>query len=281
MAKLIDGREISEKIYAEIRKKLESNPDLKPGLAIVQIGDREDSKLYVKLKEKQAFKLGIDTHLYKFSEDSQEDEIIETIKFLNKDENIDAILVQLPLPEKFDTDKIIKAIDPKKDVDRFHPDNLKKLLITCNHGDVMPPLIEAVLEILSEINYEIKNKKAVIVANSEIFGKSLKKVLECLGAEAENISPKEKGLINKTEKADLLISAVGKPCFIAKDMIKEESAIIDIGISNQGKKVLGDVDFADVEEKAGFITPVPGGVGPLTIAMLLKNTLKLAKGNLG
>ncbi|MFH1661654.1 MAG: bifunctional 5,10-methylenetetrahydrofolate dehydrogenase/5,10-methenyltetrahydrofolate cyclohydrolase [Candidatus Falkowbacteria bacterium] len=286
MAKIIDGKKLAEKIKDNIVEEIVELKE-RPNLAIILVGDREDSKLYVKLKEEEAKKVGIDTHLYRVPENISERELLEIIEHLNNDKMIDAILIQLPLSENFDTDAIIRAINPKKDVDRFHPDNLEILFKTCNHAEVMPPVFEVVLEILKSINCDLKNKKACIVCNSDIFGKSLKKVLECKQAEVDVVYSNDlsaqggpaSGWKNKTSKADILITAVGKPKFIKKEMIKQNSLIIDVGITKKDKKVYGDVDFEDVKEKASYITPVPGGVGPMTIAMAFKNTLELYKQN--
>lgn len=279
MLKLINGKLIAEKIKDTLVKEIISLKN-RPSLAIILIGDREDSSLYVSLKEREAKKVGIDTHLYKCSESTSEKEILELIHYLNNDPQIDAILVQLPLPKNFNTDKIIKALNPAKDVDRFHPENLKILLNTCDHGDVMPPVFEVVLEILKEIDYKIKNKKICILANSDIFGKSLASVLRCRGALTDVIKSDFKDLTDKTKLADVLITAIGKKGFIKKEMIKKDVVIIDIGIIKKGKKVFGDVDFDSVKNVAGFITPVPGGVGPITIAITFKNTLTLYKNTL-
>lgn len=280
LAKIIDGKKIAEKISGEVRKEiveLEKAGKRVPGLAIVLIGERADSKLYVKLKEKEAKKVGIDIHVYRCSREILEDDIVKTIEHLNQDDDVDAILVQLPLPAGFDTDKIIKTIDPQKDVDRFHPDNSKKLLETCNHQEVIPPVLQVVLEILKSIEFDLKEKKVCIISNSEIFGKSLAKVMECQGGEVFLKKANDLDLKEKANEADLLISAVGKPEFIGDEMIKNSAAVIDIGITKEGKYVLGDVNFKEAEKKASFITPVPGGVGPITVAMLLRNTLFLYK----
>lgn len=247
----------------------------RPNLAIILIGNREDSSLYVSLKEKEAKKVGIDTHLYKCGETVSEKEVLEMIKFLNNDETVDAILIQLPLPAHLDTDKIIGAIKKEKDVDGFHPDNLKILLNTCDGEAIMPPVFGACLEILKSINCEIKNKKVCVVANSDIFGKTLAKVLECRGAKVGSVKADDEKLKEKTREADILITAVGKPKFIKKEMIKKDAIVVDIGITKVGKKIYGDVDFEDVKNVVGYITPVPGGVGPLTIAMAFKNTVEI------
>lgn len=277
MASIINGQALAEKIKDEVAKEIFDLKGPRPNLAIILVGDREDSVLYVNLKEREAIKVGIDTHIYRCPDNISEQEIFDTIAFLNKDDSIDAILVQLPLPSGFDTDGIIRAIDPAKDVDRFHPDNLQKLFVSCDHKKNIPPLIAVILEILSSIKCEISGKQICAIANSEIFGRSVKKVLECLGGNVEVVGADDVGLARKSSEADILITAVGKPQFIKSNHIKEDAIIIDIGITKQGDKVVGDVDFEDVEEKAGFITPVPGGVGPMTIAMLFKYTLELFK----
>lgn len=290
MVQLIDGRALAEKIKDGIVKEIAAldklpAPDKKkpglisqrPNLAIILVGDRPDSALYVNLKEREAKKVGIDTHVYRCAADIPEREIFDTIDFLNRDDLIDAILVQLPLPAGFDTDGIIRAIDPRKDVDRFHPANLEILFKTCEHEKVIPPVIKVVLEILKSINCDLRGKKVCAVYNSEIFGKSLVKVLECRGAKCEAAKVDESELKNKTIRADILITAVGKPKFITADFIKAEAVIIDIGITKDGGKVCGDVDFKSVKNKAAFLTPVPGGVGPMTIAMLFQNTLEIYK----
>ncbi len=277
MPKIINGKALAEKIKDNIVKEIIKLNGLRPNLAIILIGEREDSELYVNLKEQQAKKVGIDTHLYKCPENISEQEILDIIDHLNKDKTIDAILMQLPLPEGFKTDAIIRAINPAKDVDRFHPDNLKILFKTCDHHHVMPPIFEVVLEMLKSIDCQLQNKQICIVCNSDIFGKSLAKVLECQGARVEIVYTDNNDLVNKTKRADVLITAVGKPGFIKKDMIKKDAVIIDIGITKKGKKVGGDVDFEDVKNKVSYITPVPGGVGPMTIAMAFRNTLELYK----
>lgn len=277
MVKIINGKNLAERIKNEVAAEIFKLKGLRPNLAIILVGDREDSVLYVNLKEKEAKTVGIDTHIYRCPADVTEREIYDTIDFLNKDQAIDAILVQLPLPDGFDTDGIIRALDPAKDVDRFHPNNLKALLSGCDRNDVTPPLLSVILEMLKSIDYDVKEKKVCVIANSEIFGKSVKKVLECFGGKVVVANFNDSDLMEKTTMADLLITAIGKPRFINKEMIKEKAVIIDIGIAKEGEKIYGDVDFEAVKEKADFITPVPGGVGPMTIAMLFKGTLELYK----
>jgi len=277
MAKIIDGKKLADSIKDDIVKQIIKLNGARPNLAIILIGKRPDSELYVRLKEAEAKKVGIDTHLYKCAENTSEREILEMIRCLNEDNSVDAILVQLPMPAGIDADTIMLALDPTKDVDGFQPDNLEKLLKSCDFSGLMPPVFAVVLKILKSIDYEIKDKKVCVVSNSDIFGKSLAHILKCQGAKAEAVQVDDKNLAEQTRQADILITAAGKPEFIKQDMIKPDAVIIDIGISKQGDKFVGDVDFEDVKEKAGYITPVPGGVGPLTIAMAFKNTLEIYK----
>ena len=284
MAKIIDGKKLAEKIKDKIVKDIiklnNGHPEralIRPNLAIVLVGEREDSKIYVSLKEREAKKVGIDTHLYKCAENISEHELLEVIRCLNEDESIDAILVQLPLPAAIDTDTIVLAIDPVKDVDGFQPDNLAKLLKNCDFTGLMPPVFAAVLEMLKSIDYEAKNKRVCVIANSLIFGRGLAHVLNCQGAKAEAVRADDKKFQEKTVQADVLITAMGRPGFIKREMIKAGAVVIDIGITKQGKKISGDVDFESVKDKAGYVSPVPGGVGPLTVAMAFKNTVEIYK----
>lgn len=249
----------------------------RPHLAIVLVGNRKDSEIYVALKEREAKRVGIDTSLYRCPEEISEEELLGMVNYLNNDELVDAILVQLPLPEKLDENKIVAAIDPKKDVDGFHPKNLELLFKSCDSEAVMPPVFDTVLEMLKSIDYDLENKHVCIIANSDIFGDSLAKILECRKAKAIAVKSDDKELKEKTSKADILISAIGKPNFVTSEMVKADAVIIDIGITKEDGKVFGDVDFDSVEDKVGFITPVPGGVGPMTIACAFRNILALYK----
>jgi methylenetetrahydrofolate dehydrogenase (NADP+) / methenyltetrahydrofolate cyclohydrolase len=290
ICKIIDGRGLAEKIKDGIVREIaemDENSSLekgepgmvyhRPNLAIILIGSREDSLLYVDMKEREAKKVGIDTHVYKCDSDIAERDIFDMIDHLNSDDLIDGILVQLPLPENFNTDAMIKAIDPKKDADFFHPKNLENLLRDCEFGNILPPVCGTVLAMLEDIGFESKNKKACVIANSEIFGKTLAKVLSCKNMEVHISKYGDNDLVDKASGADLLISAVGQPGYIKGDMIKKDAVVIDVGISKEDKKIKGDVDFEEAIKKASYITPVPGGVGPMTIAMLFKNTLELYK----
>lgn len=260
MVEKIDGRAIAENIKKQIAQEIFEAKGPRPNLAIILVGEREDSKLYVSLKEKEGVKVGVDTNTYKLDSDVPEQELLDVIKFLNSDPLIDGVLIQLPLPDKFDTDRIIAALDPNKDVDGFHPE----------HPDyILSPVLASVLACLEEIKFDYPGKSACVLYNSEIFGESVKKALEKKGM---NIVAKD-----KSADADLLISAIGEPQVIKGNQIKDKAVIIDIGITKVEGKVLGDVDFESVKDKASFITPVPGGIGPMTVAFLLKNTWEIYK----
>lgn len=280
---VIDGNKIAERIKDGVVKEVLNlnenkvqNAEIRPNLAIILIGDNQESELYVEKKMDQAKKVGIDTHLYRFSNESSESEIIETIEILNQDKDIDAILVQLPLNKKFNTDKIIETIDPKKDVDCFHPINRDR-----KKDKIISPVYRAVLEVLKEADFQIKNKKVAILLKSEIFGRNLKKILDKKGAQTEILLITDKKLKNRLAEVDLLISALGKPHFFEEKMLKEGAGVIDIGISREGKKVKGDFNSESVKNRLSFYTPVPGGIGPMTVAFLLKNTLELLKLKIG
>ncbi len=269
---LINGRLLAEKIKDDIAKEVFAScvkADCRhPGLAIILVGARPDSTLYVDLKDKAAKSVGIDTNLYKFDETASERELLDTINFLNADDTIDGILVQLPLPENLDTDKIVNAIAPDKDVDGFAAASIAKLTA----GEVVSPVFQSVLACLAEAKFDLNNKNVAIVAKPGIFIDSLDKLLEHLGAKVVSIEPSEVG--KKTAEADLLITAVGQADLIKAEDIKDGAVLIDIGISKDATgKTCGDVDAESVADKASWLTPVPGGIGPMTIAFALKNTL--------
>jgi len=279
---IIDGKAIAEKIKDEIVKEIICDKTAKelltcsrPNLAIILVGEREDSKLYVSLKEREARRCGIDTSIYKCKEDIAEQELLDMVGFLNNDEAIDAILIQLPLPKNLNTNKTIAAIKPEKDLDGFHPDNLAK--ISEDQVKIMPPVFGAVLECVDNLKYDLKNEKVGIIVNSEIFGNNLAKVLKNRGAKVEVVKSDDEKLKDKIKNKDVLISAVGKARFINGDMIKKGAVLIDIGITKENDRVVGDFDFEDVDDMASFITPVPGGIGPLTIARALRNTVDIWK----
>ena len=270
--KIIDGKAISQKFIRQVRDKV-SNLEKAPGLAILLAGNDPSSELYVKLKKQACEDCNISFHKYLFTEKNSEKEIIETLTFLNKDTETNGILVQLPLPEKFDTDKIISAIDYKKDIDGFHPtnrENMKK----CNYK-ILPPLPLGIIEMVNSTNQDIINKKITVLCNHKLFGDPFLCQWQN-DNEVKIVTTEDSGWKDAIKEADILIVSLGIPFFITKDMIKEGCTIIDVGINKlDDNQIVGDVNFADVIDKVGFISPVPGGVGPMTIAMLLTNLLKL------
>ncbi len=261
--KLLEGKKISEKILASLKKKI-SIKKTKPELAVILVGEDKASETYVFLKEKAAKKIDMSFHKFKFKENVPEKEIIEKIKELNANKKISGIIVQLPLPKKFHTQKIINTIFLQKDVDGFSSQN--------NSKGLQPVFPKAIIKTLESSKANLKNKKTVIIANSKIFGETMQEALKRKKIESEYILSKElKQKIDKVQKADIIISAVGKINLIKSDMIKKGVIIVDGGISKKNGKTFGDVDFRNVSQKASFISPVPGGVGPVTIACLLEN----------
>lgn len=274
MAQIIDGKKIAEDIKAEIAGDIFQN-SYTPNLAVILIGSDEASQLYVSLKKQAAKKVGVEFSEYLMPDNISQNQVLEAINFLNKDEDVDAILVQLPLPKQLDTDVIIQSIDQKKDVDGFHPENIKKLLN--NSADFVPGLPLGIIRLLESTKENLSNKKAVIIAKSEIFYQPLKKLLNDLNIDAQIANPKDKNIKEITQQADILISAVGIAFFVTADMVKENAIVIDVGTNKVNEYTVGDVDYSSVFGKTSHITPVPGGVGPMTVAMLLYNTLELYK----
>lgn len=273
-AQLIDGKTLAEQIMLDTRKEI-VQLGYTPGLAVFLVGDDEASQLYVKLKEKACHKVGIDFHKYLLPADTTPTDLIEAIKFLDADTHIDAILVQLPLPAGHDTQTAINAIAPAKDVDGFHPETIKQFL--AEPSSFVPGLSLGIVRLVESTKVDLQGKKAVILANSDIFSAPLTKLLEMRGLTVQTVSAKTENVDTITSQADVLIVAIGKPGFVNADMVKNGAIVIDVGTTKTDEAIQGDVDFDSVAEKAGYITPVPGGVGPMTVAMLLENTLRLAK----
>ncbi len=275
--KLIDGKTISDKIKSNLVdevKKLKAS-GITPGLAVLLVGDDPASHTYVKMKESSCEKTGIYSIVHKMPSDISQEKIIETIEMMNKNPNIDGILVQLPLPKHIDTDLILQTIDPKKDVDGFHPYNVGKLTLGLDGFVPCTPL--GVMEMLKEYDINPKGLDVCVVGASNIVGKPMHDLLLNEFATVDICHIFTKDLKEHTKRADMVIVGVGKPNLITDDMIKDGAIVIDIGINKlDSGKLVGDVDFENVSKKCSFITPVPGGVGPMTIAMLLKNTVKAA-----
>jgi len=278
MGIIIDGNGLAKKINQETSDEVRAL-GCTPSLAIVLVGDNSDSKIYVDKKIKKSKELGMEPNLYKCDDDSGQAKILEVIDWLNNDNDIDGILLQLPLPNDYDydVDELISRISPAKDLDRFHPKNIDPIINTCDVSLMMPPVFGAVLEMLKSIDFELDGMLTTVISNSEIFGGSMAKVLSCQGASVQLCSVDDPELREMSVTSDLLISAIGKPKFIDNSMVKDEAVVIDIGFTRENKKLHGDVDFEDVKDKVSYISPVPGGVGPLTVAMTLRNALELYK----
>ncbi|MFN8672830.1 MAG: bifunctional methylenetetrahydrofolate dehydrogenase/methenyltetrahydrofolate cyclohydrolase FolD [Candidatus Sericytochromatia bacterium] len=273
--KIIDGKEISKKILYELKveaEKVREKTEYKAGLAVVLVGSDPASQIYVKKKRETCEKLGFYSEAYDLAEDTKESELLALIKDLNEEPSIHGILVQLPLPKHIDENKIINAINPDKDVDVFHPINQAKVLLGDKNAP-KPCTPAGVLELLKRYEVEIAGKHAVIIGRSNIVGKPLSLMLLHENATVTICHSKTKNISEIAKQADILISAVGKENMVTADMVKEGAIVIDVGTNrNKEGKLVGDIDYKNVYEVASLITPVPGGVGPMTIAMLMKNT---------
>lgn len=276
MHRIIDGKKLAENVIAETAKRV-AEENLSPQLAVILVGNDPASNLYVKLKERACLRAGIGFHKYYIDESDSEERVLETIRFLNTDADIDAILIQLPLPSKFNQQKIIEALDWRKDVDGFHPNNIASFLAG-KPQKIMPGLSLAIWRLIESCGSEhFAGKKGIIIGKSEAFTKPTQKLLGDNGIVADIVAPTDPALQTKTLNADILITAIGAPGSITAAMVKNDAIIVDVGISKQDGKTVGDVDFDHVAPKCSFITPVPGGVGPITVAMLLYNTVALAR----
>lgn len=272
MHKIIDGKKIASDILEELKKEIERSQ--KPGLAFILVGENTASKTYVKMKKIACEKVGIRSFDFEF-ENITEKALIALIEKLNHDKKVDGILVQMPLPAHINPVNIINAIDPKKDVDGFHPLNMGKVLLG-EEGGFLPCTPLGIKTLLQKAQIEVESKHVVIIGRSNIVGKPLAVMLmqkqKGANATVTVAHGNTRNLPAITRQADILVAAVGKPRLVTKDMVKKDVVIIDVGISREGKKIVGDVDFENVYPICSRITPVPGGVGPMTIAMLLKNT---------
>ncbi len=276
MAIILDGKQTAKKITDELKLKVQ-NLDKKPSLAVIMAGNNPASEVYVKNKEKKALEIGFNSIIKKTDENITKEELLKIIKELNEDDNINAILLQLPLPKHLNEKDFLDKIDPKKDVDGFCSYNLGKLLKN-DSPYAIPCTPKGIIRLLDEYNIDIESKIALVIGRSNIVGKPVSILLLNRNSTVIMTHTKTKNLENLTKTADILICAAGKKEMIKKEMIKENAVIIDVGITrdNDGK-LKGDVDFNDVKEKASYITPVPGGIGPMTIAMLMENTYELYK----
>lgn len=279
MAEIIDGKEVSKYIRGEVAKgvvELREKSGVTPGLAAVLVGEDPASEIYVRNKRKACTEAGMYSEEHKLPAETTEDELLSLVEKLNNDPNIHGILVQLPLPDHINDTRVLRAVSPDKDVDGFHPYNVGMLVegnprfISCTpHG---------IIKMLEFYNIDVKGKEAVVVGRSNIVGKPVAILLLHRHATITVCHSRTRDLPAVTRRADILVAAIGRANFITADMVKEGAVVIDVGINrNEYGKLTGDVDFDPVAEKASYITPVPGGVGPMTISMLLWNTLESAK----
>lgn len=277
MARIIDGKGIAEDIHRELKEEVAilAKEGRAPGLAVVLVGNDQASETYVRSKERKARELGIFSQVFRRDAGISKEELLELIQELNEDRRIDGILVQLPLPSHIDEKEIIEAIDPGKDVDGFHPVNTGRLFNSQKDLPRFEPCTPmGIMELLEREGIEVEGKKAVVVGRSNIVGKPVACLLLEKNATVTICHSRTRDLARETVTADILVVAVGKPGFIDGSMVKDGVVAIDVGINRVDGKLVGDLDFPSVEKKSSYITPVPGGVGPMTIAMLMKNTIK-------
>lgn len=278
MTELIDGKALSQKMQAELGRKVERLKEqhgIIPGLAVILVGDNPASQVYVRNKERSALEAGFKSETLRLSESISQEELIDIIHQYNEDKSIHGILVQLPLPQHINDKKIILAIDPKKDVDGFHPMNTghlwsgRPMMVPCTPAGIM--------EMFREYHVDLEGKHAVIIGRSNIVGKPMAQLLLDKNATVTLTHSRTRNLSEVTKEADILIVAIGQGHFVTKDFVKEGAVVIDVGMNrDENDKLIGDVVFEQVAEVASMITPVPGGVGPMTITMLLEQTYQAA-----
>ena len=278
---IIDGKKEAEILRDEIKKEIisiKNKTNKVPGLSVILIGDLVPSQIYVRNKEKNSKEVGMNSNIIKYSKDVTEEEVLKKIKELNNDKNVSGILVQLPLPDQIGKEKIINSIDPSKDVDGFHPINVGNL--ASGYKAIVPCTPLGCLILIKKVEKNLSGKHAVIIGRSNLNGKPMAQLLLKENCTVTIVHSKTKNLKEECSKADILIAAAGKAKLVKKDWVKNGSIIIDVGINQEGTKIVGDVSFEEVKDKVKAITPVPGGVGPMTIACLLKNTLECFKARL-
>ncbi|MBR1384374.1 MAG: bifunctional methylenetetrahydrofolate dehydrogenase/methenyltetrahydrofolate cyclohydrolase FolD [Ruminococcus sp.] len=278
MSNIIDGKAVSSQVKERIRQETAALKEkgIEVGLAVVIVGEDPASKVYVRNKKKACEEVGFNSYEYALPEETTEQELLDLVNKLNADEKVNGILVQLPLPKHLDDKVIINNILPEKDVDAFHPVNVGKIMI----GDYsfLPCTPAGVMELIASTGTDVAGKECVVIGRSNIVGKPQAMLLLHKNGTVTICHSKTKNLKEVASRADILVAAVGRAKMITKDYIKEGAVVIDVGMNrDENGKLCGDVDFEDCKDKAGFITPVPGGVGPMTIAMLMQNTLTAAK----
>ena len=276
---IIDGKKEAAALRDEIKKEIESiklKTNKVPGLTVILIGDFAPSEIYVRNKEKNSKEVGIKSNVIKYPKDVTEKEVLNKIEELNNNKEVSGILVQLPLPDHISKEKIINSIDPAKDVDGFHPTNVGNL--SSGYNAIVPCTPLGCLLLIKKIEPNLSGKHAVIIGRSNLNGKPMAQLLLKENCTVTIVHSKTKNLKDECQKADILVAAVGVANLVKGNWVKKDSIIIDVGINKVGDKIVGDVQFDEVKDKVKAITPVPGGVGPMTIACLLKNTLECFKG---
>lgn len=278
MAIIIDGKKVSAQVKEQVRIETEElvKKGVKPGLAVIIVGDDPASRVYVNNKKKACEKVGFLSKEFALPATTTQEELLSLVKELNEDKEINGILCQLPLPKGLDEKAVIEAISPLKDVDAFHASNVGKIMI--GDYDFLPCTPAGVMEMLHSYNISVEGKECVVIGRSNIVGKPMAMLLLHENGTVTITHSRTKNLKEVTKRADILVAAIGKPKFVTADMVKEGAVVIDVGMDrDENGKLCGDVDFENVKEKCSAITPVPGGVGPMTIAVLMKNTLKACK----
>ncbi|WP_067728111.1 bifunctional methylenetetrahydrofolate dehydrogenase/methenyltetrahydrofolate cyclohydrolase FolD [Oceanobacillus damuensis] len=278
-AQIINGKELSADLKQEMKAEVETlkQKGLTPHLTVILVGDNPASKSYVKGKEKAAAETGISSSLIELPDSTSENDLLQLIKELNEDTSVHGILVQLPLPEQISEQKVIETIHPDKDVDGFHPINIGKMMT--GEDTFLPCTPYGIITMMKSKNIPLEGKHAVVIGRSNIVGKPVGQLLLNENATVTYCHSKTKNLKELAANADILIAAIGRAHALTGEYVKDGAVVIDVGINRQADgKLTGDVDFESAKEKASFITPVPRGVGPMTITMLLKNTIKAAKG---
>ena len=278
MARIIDGKKVSDQVKEQVRIETEElvKKGIKPGLAVIIVGDDPASRVYVNNKKKACEKVGFLSKEFALPATTTQEELLALVNELNEDKEINGILCQLPLPKGLDEKAVIEAISPLKDVDAFHASNVGKIMI--GDYDFLPCTPAGVMEMLHSYNIPVEGKECVVIGRSNIVGKPMAMLLLHENGTVTITHSRTKNLKEVTKRADILVAAVGKPKFVTADMVKEGAVVIDVGMDrDENGKLCDDVDFENVKEKCSAITPVPGGVGPMTIAVLMKNTLKACK----
>ena len=278
MANIINGKEVSAKVKAEVKAEAQilKEKGIEIGLAVVIVGNNPASRVYVNSKTKACEEVGFNSYEYALSEETTQEELLSLVDKLNNDDKVNGILVQLPLPKQINENAVINAITPDKDVDAFHPYNVGKIMI--GEYSFLPCTPAGVMELIASTGVSISGKDCVVIGRSNIVGKPMAMLLLHQSGTVTICHSKTKNLAEICKKADILVAAVGRANFVTADMVKDGAVVIDVGMNRlDNGKLCGDVDYEAVFEKVGYITPVPGGVGPITIAMLMKNTLTSAK----